>query len=271
MICRYENSAGKIINLMQAPYRLITADFFSYEWEPISYSGKIYGFKRMQFEKEVRLDVFCRKAEFSERMNEMESVFSEDIINQTPGKLYVNGEYLRCYINCVKKDEWEAGIYTLVTLNAISDHPFWISEKKKAFYKKDVDATNNGLNFPYDFPFNYTVSGRGVEGWYIDHVAGSPFLMVIYGPVTNPRILINNSPYEVFTSLESNEYLIIDSRTSEVKKFMSNGTVENLYDERRKEQSIFKAIPCGPLDFNWSGTFGYDLTVFVERSEPLWS
>lgn len=271
MICRYVNSKGRTIDLMKSPYRLITGNFFSYEWEAISYGGKIYGFERKAFEKEVKLDVFCKKSEFAARMNELESVFSEDIFNETPGKLYVNGEYLACYISGIKKDEWEAGIYTIVTLTILSDHPFWISEQKKVFYRRDADATNEGLNYPHNYPHNYTVSGRGVVSWYIEHVTSSPFYLVIYGPVTDPRILINGQVYEVYTTLEANEYLTIDSRSNEIQKHMSNGTIVSLYDYRNKDESIFTQIPAGPLDFNWSGTFGYDMTVFVERNEPLWN
>ena len=271
MICHYENSKGEIIDFIKSPYRIITGDFFNYEWEAITYSGKIYGFERRLFEKELKLDVFCRQEEFAEKMNYLETVFSEDILNQSPGRLYVNGDYLSCYVRKVKKDEWEAGLYTVVSLTVVSDHPFWISEKSKSFYRKDMGISQEGLNFQFNFPFNFTTTGRGVDSWYVDHVTGSPFLMVIYGPVTNPRILINNYPYEVFTTLESNEYLIIDSHSHLIKKYMSNGTVVNLYDDRRKEESIFEPIDSGPLSFNWSGTFGFDLTVYMERSEPLWN
>lgn len=524
MICFYQNSKGKKIDLMSSPYRLITADFFDYEWDEISYSGKIYGFTRKTFEKELKLDVICTKSEFADNMNHLESVFAEDVVNVTPGKLYVNADYLSCYVKQVKKEEWEAGIYTIVNLTIVTDCPYWILEKQQNFMpknrQKDIvktvsgteivlsDAANkpvknividgytqqdeeptpdapqpikavgyrgyfNGkyavpvkscgstdeqsktvhipveyplyegeriaavdtkykllrkwelykidtadkinrwylsgsgqnyentlifayafeegktnkyaqntktvlcthnkaksvytadtpgfyvvnpstfndnriyfrinkstlktadlagfklwleenepefllelseaayeeieqapfagirtshpvtnmsadggyitldyivydgkadyLNYPLNYPFNYTVSDRGSSAWYVEHIKPLPFYLIVYGPVTNPRILINNLPYEVYTTLENNEYMTIDSRTHKVLKHASNGTIINLYNNRRTEQSIFAPLNPGNIQFNWSGTFGFNLTVFLEGNEPRWN
>ena len=389
MKCYYQNSRGKKINLMRSPYRLITGNFFDYEWDEIAYSGKIYGFSRKTFEKELKLDVFCSEAEFMDNMNHLESIFAEDVVNTTPGKLYVNGDYLTCYVKGDKKEEWEAGIYTIVTLTIVTDCPFWINEMPKQFLKKKSEEeifesknvfdgkwmiggyyVSNGLygeisnsvvtqnkmvckggdrikvildkevsemiitywsedgtyiatyskankvkefvavapaesrafavrltnpeltcenagiakivlnlslgggknlNYPFNYPFNYTVSDRGSETWQVEHIKPLPFYLIVYGPVTNPRILINNHPYEVFTTLETNEYMTIDSRTHKVLKHASNGTVINLYNNRRTEQSIFEPLSPGILSFNWQGTFGFDITIYVERNEPRWS
>ena len=94
--------------------------------------------------------------------------------------------------------------------------------------------------------------------------------MIVYGPCVNPRILINDQVYEVFTTLESNEYMIIDSRDYTVHKYLANGTVQNLFDNRRLEQSVFEKIPSGLLRINWSGDFGFDLILFLERREARW-
>lgn len=274
MICYYQNSKGKKIDLMSGPYRLITADFFDYEWDEISYSGKIYGFTRKTFVKEVKLDVFCAKSEFARNMNHLESIFAEDVVSVTPGKLYVNDDYLTCYVKGVKKDEWEAGIYTIVNLAIVTDCPYWILEKDRKFLpvsRRTESGRDDFLNYPLNYPFNYTVSDRGSSAWYVDHIKPLPFYMIVYGPVTNPRILINNLPYEVYTTLESNEYMTIESRTHKVLKYASNGTIINLYNNRRTEQSIFEPLSPGNIQFNWSGTFGFDLTIFLEGNEPRWN
>ena len=39
-----------------------------------------------------------------------------------------------------KKDDWEAGLYTIVTLGIISDYPFWVTEMTKQFFKKSVSG-----------------------------------------------------------------------------------------------------------------------------------
>ena len=47
-----------------------------------------------------------------------------------------------------------------------------------------------------------------------------------------------------------------------------SGKEINLFDYRDKTQSVFERIPGGNLRLNWTGTFGFDLTLFEERSEP---
>lgn len=273
MICYYKNSNGQEINLMKYPYRLITADFFNYAWEESTYNGKIYGFSRALFEKNIKLDVFCRESEFADAMNNLESIISYDVLNDTPGKLYVNGEYLSCYVKEVQKDEWEAGIYTIVTLTIISDKPFWIDEFSTHFYAKgsilEEDA-GKFLDYPFDYPFDYTVDDIGSQSWHIDHVAPCPFLLTVFGPVTDPRILIDGRVIEIYTTLESNEYLILDSRNHTITKYLSNGTTQNLYNNRYMEQSVFDPIGPGTVYLAWAGTFGFDLTAYIERNEPRW-
>ena len=94
--------------------------------------------------------------------------------------------------------------------------------------------------------------------------------MTIYGPCENPRILINGYPRQIFTSLESNEYLVIDSRDSTVIKHLANGTTVSVYNSRQFQPSIFEKIPSGLLSIDWTGLFGFDVTLFLERSEPKW-
>lgn len=36
------------------------------------------------------------------------------------------------------------------------------------------------------------------------------------------------------------------------------------------EQSVFDPIGPGPISVNWSGTFGFDITAYIERNEPTW-
>lgn len=273
MICFYENSSGQKIDLMKYPYRLITGDFFNYDWEEITFNNRIYGFARSKFEKNVKLDVFCKASEFPDAMNYLEKIISIDILKETPGKLYVNGEYLSCYIKGVQKDEWEAGIYTVVTMTVLSDHPYWINEVSEHFYAKD-SSINEGkrefLDYKFDYAFDYTISGIGTQIWNIDHVASCPFVLTVYGPVTNPRILINGRVIEVYTTLESNEYLILNSRDHTITKYLSNGTTQSLYNNRYMEQSVFNPIEPGVIYATWSGAFGFDILAYIERNEPRW-
>lgn len=64
--------------------------------------------------------------------------------------------------------------------------------------------------------------------------------------------------------------MIIDSAEQTVYKYLTNGTVSNLFNERGYEYSIFEKIPSGLIRVNWTGTYGIDLDIFLERREAAW-
>ena len=74
----------------------------------------------------------------------------------------------------------------------------------------------------------------------------------------------------IFATLEENEYLILDSKSQTIKQYLTNGTIQNLFGKRAFAKSVFEKIPSGLLNINWSGDYGFDLTVFLNRREPPW-
>ena len=95
--------------------------------------------------------------------------------------------------------------------------------------------------------------------------------MVIYGPVSNPVVYINEHPYVIYTSINGGEYLVINSENATVDKVLITGERISVYDLRGKEFSVFTKLPSGNLVITWNGSFGFDITAFVERSEPVWN
>ena len=71
-------------------------------------------------------------------------------------------------------------------------------------------------------------------------------------------------------TLESGEYIVIDSAANTVIKYRTNGTTKDLFNDRGKLQSVFTPIPGGRITINWSGMFGFDITIYAERTEPRW-
>lgn len=114
------------------------------------------------------------------------------------------------------------------------------------------------------------MKNRGSSTFEVDHIIPSDFEMIIYGPCVNPKVLINGYPYEVLTTLESNEYLILNTLEQTITKYLSNGTTANLFDARGYDYSVFEKMPAGLITVNWSGDFGIDLYVFLKRKEAAW-
>lgn len=146
----------------------------------------------------------------------------------------------------------------------------WITVLKKRFFPQKEITADSGLDFACDFPFDFMNEKRGTVEIEVDHIIPSDFEMIIYGPCVNPKVLMNGYPYEVLTTLEKNEYLIINSSEQTIMKYLSNGTIANLFDVRGYDYSVFEKIPSGLISVNWSGDFGIDLYVFLKRKEAAW-
>lgn len=246
--------------MTKAPFHTVEADWFDSDWTESSEG----------YEKTVNIDVFGKRAEFAQNMERLYSVVAVDAEENTYGQLYVNDTFLRCRIQSSKKESWKGYVYSEVELTFIAPELSWVTEVTRQFFPKFEVSGASGLDYPYDHPFDFAEDNLGVATWNIDHVRSSEFQMIMYGPCTNPHVLINNHAYAVYTDLEAGEYLIIDSRSSTIYKYLSNGTVENIFNERGLADSIFEPIPSGLLHINWSGEFGFDLTLFLERREARW-
>ena len=124
------------------------------------------------------------------------------------------------------------------------------------------------LDFPFDFPFDFTAPAVGTKTVASDFPFDSEFRMVIYGQAVNPRITINGYPYVLYTTIPQGAYVIIDSRAHTITQYNADGTQSNMFNFRNKTDSIFRKIPGGNLRISWDASFGADLTIFHEKSEP---
>ena len=148
----------------------------------------------------------------------------------------------------------------------------WIEELTKSFYP---DASGKGeiyehLDYPYDHTYDFSKTAAGTEHWYIDHYKSSNFWMVIYGPCADPKIMIEGNTYQIFETLEKNEYIAIDSQKKTIVKILANGTEQNIFYKKATDHSAFEKIPAGDVLVSWNGEFGFDITVRKERSVPEW-
>ena len=260
MVVYYENSRGEKLNLLKRPYRTVEADWFDADWKD-STDG---------YEKTVSIDVFGDKAEFQQNMETLYRILSLDSETGTYGRLYVNGSFLRCRVQASKKSGWKGYVYSEAELTFYAPELSWIEVLSQSFYAQDEAVTVSGMDFEYDHDFDFTESKRGVASLEVDHSVASDFQMLIYGPCVNPKIIINDWTYEVKTTLESGEYILIDSQECTITKYKSNGFAENIFNDRGYVQSVFEPIPSGMLLLNWSGLFGFDLTLFLKRREAKW-
>lgn len=257
----YKNSKGETLDLLNYPYRTADADWFDSEWDET-----IGG----EYQKTVQVDVFGNNAEdFAQNMERLYSVTAVDPEEGAYGRLYVNDTFLRCRIQTSRKTSWQGYVYAEVELTFTAPEISWITEVTKQFFPQD-DSADTGLDFPYDHPFEFAEDDTGSKAWDIEHVGSSEFQMIMYGPCTNPYVMLNGHSYAVYTDLEQDEYLIIDSQNCTVLKHQSDGMIQNLFHERGLDDSVFEPVPSGLIRISWPGTFGFDLTLFLKRREARW-
>lgn len=272
MIIKYVTSDGRKVNLNKEPYKMLVSDLIDYEWEVFTQANKITGFGYGVKRKKLNIDVHrWLNVGARENMNILTDVFESDLHKGSPGRIYINNQYMNCFIVSSGKKSWESDNIVQCEYELVTDTPFWITEHHIQLlpsYKRE--AVGDGLGFPFDFPYDFTRKNSGIETDRIDHYKNSDFKMIFYGPCIDPLLKVNEHPYQIFTTLKEEEYLEIDSRTNSIYKYSKDGKPENIYNSRSFENSVFEKIPSGGINLIWDGEFGIDITVYIERSEPKW-
>lgn len=257
--------------------KIRTSGLYDSEWEvedtKQAQGRKVEEFRRDAATYKVIIDFLGDKRERAENANRFADLCEEDIFRKFPGTLFLNGYKIKCFVigseigakdSRTRMERIEAKIY--------APYPVWVMEEKKSFYPDSAERRDDYafLEYPYDYSYDYSRPKSGTENWYIDHYRDSNFEMTIYGPCVDPKIIVNGYPYQVNDTLEAGEYIVIRSREKKVMKYLSNGTIQSIFEKREKKNSVFKRIPSGELILNWDGTFGFDLTIYKERGAPKW-
>ena len=269
---RYVASSGRSYNLRSDTLRTgSSANFHEWKWEAdtvrLRFGERVSAFSRPAAEYEATLSLFGTSKEKLAQLEEMHDDFELDIRNLTPGRLIWNDYYIECYAVESSTKPGEDNIMVDNTVLFWCPYPFWIKEETRSFLPTSSES-EPFLDYPYDYPYDYYSGGSGSKIWVTDFPFKSDFRMTIYGPAVNPRILINDHAYQVFDNLAAAEYIVINSKLGTVVKTTATGQKVNAFDLRNKEESVFEQIPPGKLALDWSGTFGFDLTLYEERSEP---
>lgn len=249
-------------------------DLRDYSWSYDTINNRIARFYRGIAEKKIPL-VVCGLTESRaiSAMNLLHEYAETDIAAKLPGKIYVGDWYTIGYIvGSEKTDYLITKRLCKLNLSYVSDDPAWYKEKTHVFAAGTEGAigTDSGKDYPYEFPFDYVASQTG-RSIVCDSIAGNEFRMRIYGTAVDPTITIGGHEYKVEGDIAPGESLLIDSITKTITLTKANGTKENWFDNRSRENYIFQQLPSGQSTVIWNGSFGFDLTVIEKRSEPKWT
>ena len=275
----YESSDGRRFDLKADPVRIKNANFHNYAWtrEVIDqrFGEKVQRFSKDAQEYETTLYFVGNRDDVRSMLYELHNAFEQDIIQQSPGRLYWHKSYIPCYVTASSTYPHENNAWVCNDITIYCPSPFWIEEKTFSFFPVEEQGSYPYLDFDVDFAYDFSYKPRAILPIETGHYAPSSFRMIMHGPCVNPSVTIGGNVYNVNVSVPSGGYLVIDSRPEaplgwQVYMINAAGVQSNIFDDRNPNYQILERIPGGTVNLEYSRTYGIDLTLYLERSEPSW-
>lgn len=266
----YESSTGAIIPLNSGIYVGKPNDLFSREWDyKIGYralASASRGARKVSFKAffadMAQADAFRRYAD-------------TDMQRGTPGTIHVNGWFQRCFVVASEVDgigdDFFAAKLTLVLLDGV-----WRRGTTTAFVPVRDSADYEFLDLPHDLPYDLGVTAPrqyAINPGY----SNSPARLIVYGPVVNPSVRLAGNLYQVDATVPEGGYMDINPLRRTVTVVAADGTTMDAFSKAHRGSGagsgeyIFERVPAGTSEISWDNSFGFDLTLYEEESEPSWS
>ena len=267
----YVSSTGRKYSLMSNGIRQKNANYHKWGWgvegTKLQYGIRVADFSRDPATYETELYISGSPVKRQIVVNNLHDDFESDVRNKTTGKLIWGTHYISCFITESSTEPSENNLETVNKIEIYAPYPFWIEELLISMNPSESQSSGF-LDFMYDFSYDYTAPVIGERFIQTDFPFESEFRMVIFGQAINPTVTINGYSYILYTTVPQGAYVIIDSRAKTIMMYNANGTRTNVFNFRNKTDSVFQKIPAGNLNITWDASFGVDLTIYHERSEP---
>lgn len=263
------NSNGDVLDFKKYGISFNENTLRDYLWK-YEYSNGELNFIKDHESFTLELTVNIRNGNPNEIKNMIFNHFETDIFNKQAGYLLKNDYKLYCFFYGSKKNDYLiADRYMKLEFSVLCDVKNWIKEKNYSFYKGKTEQINNTRDYQYDYPYDYYVdlSSGTIEN---DGVSNCDFNLVIFGPCINPMVTIDNHIYSANIELLNSERLVINSKEKKIYKLKKDGTKINAFNSQNDYYYIFESIKSGIHNLSWSGDFGFNLTLVIERSELEW-
>ena len=274
----YENSAGEIIRFDEAPIVVQTTGLFDWQWNISAYDrairdgGRAVAARRPVQDRTVVLDVFAdTQADHNAAIDRLHNVLEYDLCTLTPGKLWINDRYVRCFATAsVKTIDRDWSTYTVVGLTLKLISPAWVKEETVTVLPVTTATDTADKKYLGKYPYKYS-EGGSVARFVNDTAAPAPMILKIFGACDNPSVYIGENEYSVNTSISAGSYVVIDQRDKSIYRVGQSGTRSNIFNLRKKSVDNFLYAPSGSLTVSCSGQFACEVTFLTQRSEPEWT
>lgn len=268
---KYIASSGKQYDLAVNGVLHRTANYFSWAWgvngTKLQFGTRVSDFSRDAAEYDAELVIYGTLEERRQIISALHNDFENDLREKKPGRLIWGDYYIDAYITQSQTAPMETWKYLNNKIHIYCPYPFWVQDAHVSLPVSSV-TESAFLDYEYDYEYDYSAPVIGTKIVKSDFPFASEFKMVIFGLAVNPHITINGYPYVMNVTIPQGAYVVIDSRTKSITQYNNDGTQSNMFNYRNKVNSIFEKIPGGNLTIAWDASFGADITIFRERSEP---
>ena len=254
----YENSVGETIRFDEAPIVVQTTGLFDWQWSLSAYDrairdgGRAVAARRPVQDRTLVLDVFAdSQSEHDAALDRIHNVLEYDLCALTPGKLWINDRYVRCFATAsVKTLDRDWTTYTVVGLTL-----------------KLISAASSDKKYLGKYPYKYSEGGN-VARFVNDTASSAPMILKIFGACSNPSVYVGENEYSVNTTIAAGEYVMIDQRDKSIVRVSQSGARANIFNLRKKSVDNFLPASPGSLSVSCSGQFACEVTFLTQRSEP---
>lgn len=253
----YTNHLGEVITFGSSPYFANSSDLRDYQW---SYDETLTRFDRGTVTKTLEVIVVGTEEDANEKKDALYEIFEKDVLAMKKGTFQV-GEYkMNAFVYGSKKTDYLSSQKLLIVqLSVVTDTPQWRTEKTFEFPQDPSSPVGN----PY---LRRTISN--------DSLWECGFRLKFYGPAPSPAwVKIDGHMYSVDVFIDLDEYLEIvsDGTTKTITLYKSDDTTEDCFAKRYRSESVFAKISAGENIVECNNSFGFELTLLEERSEPKWT
>ena len=273
MKVKYENSVGTVLDLNDGNYFVNANDLRNFAWEYSTLArssglgGRVRRFSRPPSEKVMRVAI--RGADFKAKINALHALTEVDILSRTPGKLWLDGQYLICYLGTASEITVDGrGRYAEKELTILAVSPFWHTETEIRRFSPSSGGIAGGKKYNLRYPYRFG-TGYSNQTLYNAHYAPAPMRITLFGPVTDPSIMIGGNTYAIEGELLDGERIEIDQMDRKLTKIDASGSRYDMFNKRDKEHDIFAPCPSGAVAVQFSAIV-FEIVLIQQRSEPLW-
>lgn len=269
----YINSKNEKIYLDKYPFKMLSeTSLFDYEWRyETKRNNKVKNIKKTTRTATLSVVVSGQTSEeYYQNIAQLYEALDYDCAIGSPGKLYFGRYYLQCYFYKGEKPKKYLNVkQSTVSFTVVTDLVNWVKETVTSYRNRQVTGTDvNGIDYPHDYKHDYMSAIQTVNN---TSFYPSDFVLTIYGPCMEPAITIGENIYMVHTTLDTGDYLVIDSRNRKITKVLNDGTHVNEFSKRDKEHYVFEKIIQGINPVTWESNFDFDISILDERGEPKWT